>query len=66
MRIDEFRQILREFVREARGGQVKGISSLLITAAEQLEQGLGKGIRESVIKSDTISFSPSKCPCCGK
>jgi hypothetical protein len=66
MRIEGLRKILREFVNESRSGKIGGVSPSLIAAAEQLEQGLNKGISESVIKGQTISFAPGGCPCCGK
>jgi hypothetical protein len=70
MRIAEFRAILKEFAREVRQGRIitEAVDerSTLAALAEQLDARIGNANRVYKIESTEISFSPSKCPCCGK
>lgn len=69
MRIVELRKILQEFAREARQGRITtatGTGQAVADLAEQLDRALDNMQKQYTIKSDTISFSPAKCPCCGK
>ena len=69
MDIDQFKRILTEFAREARRGRITSTHATgvgLADLAEQLEGRIGRAQRLHEVKSTEISFSPSRCPCCGK
>jgi hypothetical protein len=69
MRLNEFRQIIQEFARQARRGEISTSSSEgteLAALAEQLDTRLGRAISTRTYKSEEVSFAPAKCPCCGK
>ena len=69
MQISEFERILDQFASELRQGLVvsdQRTQNEIAELARQLEQALAAARRRHVVKSDTISFSPAKCPCCGR
>lgn len=61
--------ILQQFARQARAGQmITDVAERTAVAdlAEQLGRRIDNAEKRRIIRSDTISFAPGRCPTCGK
>lgn len=69
MRMRDVKAILSQLSSEAKTRSLLGNASdelEVARLADQIIKIIDRGMQKNVLDEQTISFAPSRCPCCGR